>query len=66
MGPFEYNYRPTPDQIMQSNAMRERYKELHEFIISSLVLSRERSLALTELESSAHWVNKAIMHTSEG
>lgn len=51
----------TADTVPKHQRMREKYLGLAADILATLPEgSRERSLALTELESSLMWVNKAI------
>ncbi len=43
------------------HAFRKLYGHLHEHILLGLPPGRYRSLALTSLEESASWLNKAIV-----
>jgi hypothetical protein len=48
------------DQLELSQAVRDGYAELGEKIDSLLPDSREKSLAITNLEQSAMWANTCI------
>jgi hypothetical protein len=55
-----FNYvQPTEDQIKIMQEFREKYAALYEEL-KSLEPSRGLSLALTKLEESNMWINKAI------
>ncbi len=59
---FKYNT-PTRTQLAKLTAMRHAYTELEQAIEhEGLQPSRALSLALTKLEESAMWLNKAITH----
>lgn len=58
--PFEYQ-RPTPEQVQQIETVREALKQVHDTIVGTLPPSRERSLAITKLEETSMWANKAIV-----
>lgn len=65
MNPFDYNGSPTPEMLEQMKAIRETAKVLAA-VIMEIPSSRERSLALTNLEQAAMWANKAIAHGTQG
>lgn len=66
MGPVEkdhFDYQsPTPEQLEKIAQIREAYKIARESF-ASLPASRESSLALTNLEQSLMWANKAVIFT---
>lgn len=57
---FDY-VQPTEEQIEAMQVLRKAYAELYTKV-EALEPSRGRSLALTKLEESNMWVNKAITH----
>jgi hypothetical protein len=62
--PFVYQ-RPTPGQVEQITAIRDRMMELHDFIVEAFKPSRERSLCVTNLEQASMWINKHIVFNEE-
>lgn len=57
-----YSYhKPTPQGLDKITAIREKFTSLHEFIEEIAPASRERSIALTELETSAMWAIKSVV-----
>jgi hypothetical protein len=58
--PFEYQ-RPTEQQVVRIERVRQACKELHATLIDSIEPCRERSLAVTKLEEVSMWANKAIV-----
>lgn len=58
---FSYQ-KPSEDQLAKIDKLREAYSTLSNLLNDLCPASRERSIALTELESSSHWANKAITH----
>ncbi len=50
---------PTEEQKELMQQFRDKYTELHSYLIG-LEKSRGLSLAITKLEESAFWLNKAI------
>lgn len=56
---FDY-HPPTPDRIAAHEAIREACRELAHRIDSDVPNSREKSLALTNLEQAGFWSNAAI------
>jgi hypothetical protein len=58
MPSFQY-ISPTEEQKSQMQEFRNRYDELYS-LVKQLPASRGLSLALTKLEESAFWLNKAI------
>ena len=56
-----YTYHaPKPGQPEKYQALRNKAKELAQLIIDSCPESRERSVALTNLETTIFWVNAGI------
>lgn len=56
-----YTYHaPKPGQPEKYQALRNKAKELAQLIIDSCPDSRERSVALTNLETTIFWVNAGI------
>ena len=58
---FAY-HRPSPDSLEKIDRLREAYSTLQEAIQETAPASRERSVALTELETSAMWAIKAVVY----
>ncbi len=56
---FTY-HAPKTDQAERYVELRDKAKELAELIVACTPPSREQSLALSELEGSIMWANKAI------
>lgn len=56
---FTY-HAPKPGQPERYQQLREKAKELAALIYEQCPPSRERSIALTELETSVFWANAAI------
>ncbi len=54
-------HKPSPDGIEKIALFRKEFSDLHEVIEGHLSASRERSVALTNLEQASMWVNKAIV-----
>ena len=57
---FAY-HKPTEDSVKKMAEIREAFSDLHSLIESLAPASRERSVALTELETAHMWTNKAIV-----
>ena len=58
MATFQY-VKPTEEQLAKMQQFRDSYEVLYE-TVKELPASRGLSLALTKLEESAFWLNKAI------
>jgi hypothetical protein len=56
---FTY-HAPKGDQVQRYEQLRDKAKELALLIVELTPLSREQSIALTELETSVMWTNAAI------
>lgn len=65
MNPFEYNNSPTDEMIASMTEVRAKCKELADVLLA-IPNGRERSLAITNLEQTAMWANKAITHATQG
>lgn len=61
---FTY-HAPIEDQAHRYSRIREAYRDLALLILQLTPPSREQSVALTELETSAMWTNKAIACNEE-
>lgn len=60
---FQY-IKPTDEQIATMQSFRDRFEQLANDIDLAVEASRGKSLAITKLEESAFWLNKAITHNS--
>lgn len=58
--PFDYQ-KPTDVSVEVIKEVRHAYKALHALILNKIPHSRERAVAITELETSNMWANKAIV-----
>lgn len=54
-------HKPSEEGLEKIRALRIAYSELHHMIESVAPRSRETSVALTELETSAMWAIKAVV-----
>lgn len=52
---------PSEEGIEKIQAIRASYSELHRLVEELAPTSRERSVAITELETSAMWAIKAVV-----
>lgn len=59
--PFAY-HKPSDDGLARITELREAYSHLYEVIQDVCSDSREKSVALTELETSAMWAVKAVVY----
>lgn len=57
---FEYQ-KPTEVSVDRIIALRDAHHKLAEMILAIVPKSRERSAAITKLEESSMWTNKAIV-----
>lgn len=64
MNPFDY-MKPSEEMLVTIQTTREAYKILYAHL-QSLPASRERSVAVTELETSAMWAIKGLVHNDPG
>ncbi len=57
---FAY-HRPSADGMQKITALREAFSTLSNVIVETCTTSREKSIALTELETAAMWAIKAVV-----
>lgn len=60
--PFSY-HRPSEARQVQIAQIRSSYRIMRDVLMATIDDCRLRSVALTELESSAHWAIKALVFT---
>ncbi len=58
--PFAY-HKPSPDGLEKITELREAFSTLKQIVETVCHPSRERSVAITELETSAMWAIKAVV-----
>jgi hypothetical protein len=58
--PFAY-HKPSEDGLKRITALREAYSVVQQCIKDNCVDSRQKSVAITELETSAMWAIKAVV-----
>jgi hypothetical protein len=58
--PFAY-HKPSPEGLARINALRESFSVTKAMIETQCPESRQRSVAITELETSAMWAIKAVV-----
>ncbi len=58
--PFAY-HKPSDDGFVKINNLREAYSVVQRAIEESCPNSRQKSVAITELETSAMWAIKAVV-----
>ena len=58
--PFAY-HKPSEDGLKRITALREAYSVVQQSIKDNCVDSRQKSVAITELETSAMWAIKAVV-----
>lgn len=57
-----YNYhKPSADGLEKITRLRKAFSEIHDLIEAEAPASRERSVALTNLETTAMWAIKAVV-----
>lgn len=64
LNPFGY-FKPTDAMLPVIQDARNAYSALHDFLLT-LPASRQRSIAITELETSAMWAIKGLVLNDEG
>ena len=64
MNPFGY-FRPSEEMLPLIQATREAYSKVHEYLLT-LPASRQRSIAITDLETSAMWAIKGLVLNDSG
>ena len=57
---YQY-HKPGEESLAKIKRLREAFSALHDLIEDLAPQSRERSVALTELETSAMWAIKAVV-----
>lgn len=57
---FAY-HQPSPEGLLRITQLRDAYSQLQRLILDVAPGSRERAVALTELETSAMWAIKAVV-----
>lgn len=57
---FAY-HKPSADGLKEIAKLRKAFSELHDLIEATCPHSREKSVALTELETTAMWAIKAVV-----
>lgn len=62
--PFAY-HKPSDDGLLKITTVREAYSQLKRVIESNCPPSRQLSVALTELETSAMWAIKAVVFNDD-
>lgn len=62
--PFGY-FKPAEEMLPIIQSVREAYTALHNHLLS-LPASRQRSIAITELETSAMWAIKGLVLNDSG
>lgn len=62
---FTY-HAPLPGQPERYTALRAKAKELAQLCLDSCPDSRERAVALTDLETSVFWMNASIARNEKG
>ncbi len=58
--PYAY-HKPSSDGLDKINALREAYSSVQQCIEANCPISRQKSVAITELETSAMWAIKAVV-----
>jgi len=64
VNPFGY-FKPAEEMLPLIQEVREVYTKTHKFLLS-LPESRQRAIAITELETSAMWAIKGLVLNHEG
>lgn len=64
VNPFGY-FKPTENMLPLIQEVRDGYSTLHKFLLT-LPASRQRAIAITELETSAMWAIKGLVLNDSG
>jgi hypothetical protein len=64
VNPFGY-FKPADEMLPLIQTVRDNYSSLHRFLLT-LPNSRQKSIAITELETSAMWAIKGLVLNHEG
>lgn len=62
--PFGY-FKPSEEMLPLIQEVREAYSKVHEFLLT-LPPSRQRAVAITELETSSMWAIKGLVLNDSG
>lgn len=54
-------HKPSNNGLEKIRLLREKFSDLHDFIEAVCPASREKSVALTNLETTAMWAIKAVV-----
>ncbi len=54
-------HKPSPESLAKITSIREAFSALNTLIENNSPASRERSIALTELETAAMWAIKSVV-----
>jgi hypothetical protein len=60
------HHKPSPAAVERIAEIRREFSRLHEHLEAGCPASRERSIALTELETAAMWAIKAVVLNDPG
>ena len=63
--PFAY-HKPSPDGLIRITHLRDAFSVVKRAIEAQCPESRQRAVALTELETSAMWAIKAVVFNNPG
>jgi hypothetical protein len=58
--PYAY-HKPSDDGLSRINALREKFSEVERLIKETCPESRHKSVAITQLETTAMWAIKAVV-----
>lgn len=59
-------HKPSPEATAAIASIREAFSKLHDEVENRCPASRERSLAMTELETAAMWAIKSVVSNDPG
>lgn len=62
---FAY-HKPSEDGLAKITTLRKAFSDLHDIIEATAPNSREKSVALTNLETTAMWAIKAVVCNDSG
>ncbi len=54
-------HKPSADGVAKVQDLRKAFSDLHDLIVKTTPKSREQSVALTNLETTAMWAIKAVV-----
>ncbi len=54
-------HKPSEDGLVKIRTLRQAFSDLHDLIDTTAPVSREKSVALTNLETTAMWAIKAVI-----